>query len=245
MVRLFGLSALVSATFAASALGQPAPSTQFVVVAAPRHPAVSNLQAAYRSDDPQLVGRLVALRGAILSFDGRHISCSRATRATNRVSVGQIIRERFPDRPHYGKTYVARPSDFGLALAPATVVAATRFQCVVPGNQGKDWTGATVFPIGGGRWALSLIDDHLLILKPDTGSVRASFDCARAGTVVERTICSDRLLAGWDRSVATAYAIGSGDRDSQRAWLTERDRCGADKACLHESLSLRVSNLLR
>lgn len=220
-------------------------SAEFVVVSAPRHPAVTNLQGAFRPDDPQLVGRIVSFDGSAASFDGDYKACDRVTKTVARASIGQVIRRIFPDRPNYGKHHVARPQDFGLVGTSSAPIVATIFRCVVPrGHHGEDWTGATLFPLGDGRWALSLIEDQLLILKPASGPIRASFDCAKARSAVERTICGDRVLAGWDRSVAAAYAIGQGDVTEQRAWLAERDRCGSDKACLHESMSLRANNLL-
>jgi uncharacterized protein len=77
------------------------------------------------------------------------------------------------------------------------------------------------------------------------GPIRASFDCARANTTVERTICGDRVLAGWDRSVATAYRTASVDPADLRAWLSKRDQCGSDRECLQSAMSLRVANLAR
>lgn len=236
----------VLTTSVASASVSPTPKGQFVVVAAPRHPAVTNMQAAFRPDDPQLVGRLVVFDGLAASFDGDYKACARVTTMTTRMTVNRLLRHIFPNRVKYGKRYVARPSNFGLAITPATTIAVTSFRCVVPrGNHGADWTGATLFPLGRGQWALSIIQDHLLILKPAAGPVRASFDCAKAKSVVEQTICADRLLAGWDRSVAAAYAQGNGGQAGQRAWLAKRDRCGADKVCLHDSMSLRTRNLLQ
>jgi uncharacterized protein YecT (DUF1311 family) len=223
----------------------PVPSGQFVVVAAPREATITNTQGDFRPDDPQLVGRLVTFDGSSVTFDGDYKACAQATRTTTQMAIGQLIRLIFPDHPNYGKVHVARPAEFGLTTAPATIVGATRFRCAAPGvNHGADWTGATLFPVGGSRWALSLIKDHLLILEPATGPIRASFNCAKANTVAEQTICGDRLLAGWDRSVAAAYQDGGGDKADQRAWLAERDKCGADKACLHDSMSLRTLNLL-
>ena len=240
------LSVVVLTTaFAISPADAATPLGPFEVVAAPRHPAVSNLQAAFRADDPQLVNRLVAFDGPVASFDGSYKSCARATRTVGKAQVGQLIRRIFPDRPNYGKRFVARPADFALTMAPATVVTTIAFRCIEPGGtHGRDWTGAKLFSIGNGRWALSIIQDHLLILKPATGPIRASFDCGKAQSPIDRTICGDRLLAGWDRSVAAAYDQGNGDLAGQRAWLAERDKCGLDKDCLHETMALRTTNLL-
>lgn len=66
-----------------------------------------------------------------------------------------------------------------------------------------------------------------------------SFDCARAGTASERTICSDATLARLDRDEARNYAAriaAAADADKadvrtrQRAWLRSRDRACADQS---------------
>lgn len=170
------------------------------------------------------------------------IDCARAARIAVRMPAGQLIRRIFPNRSAYGKIYVTQLADFGLKLAPTTPVRATRFRCAQARHDGEEWTDATMFPLGDGRWALWLVREHLLILKPATGPIRASFDCAKANSTAERTICSDRMLAGWDRSVAAAYKEHA-TVEEQRAWLVERDKCGADKACLELSMVNRVRNL--
>lgn len=70
-------------------------------------------------------------------------------------------------------------------------------------------------------------------------SVPASFDCARAGTTVEKLICSQAVLRWQDLSLSRAYravrdaAAGPARDDlvlSQRDWVRERDRrCIADR----------------
>jgi uncharacterized protein len=64
---------------------------------------------------------------------------------------------------------------------------------------------------------------------------KASFDCRKAATPVERAICADRDLAEADRQLSSTYtttAAHAGDArarlaSAQRAWLTRRDRdCG-------------------
>ncbi|WP_419809429.1 lysozyme inhibitor LprI family protein [Sphingomonas sp.] len=230
---------LVAALPLMLAMGPGSPSGEYVVVSAARNPAVSNAAARYRADDPRLVGRIVSFAGPRLSFDGDYTLCKRATTTTQRTTAGRIVRQVMP-RGAGGRG--ATPADAGLRLAASAPVTVTRFRCIVAGTHGADWDRAVLFPIDGGRWAFSIAPDHLMILQPAAGAIRGSFACARARSPVERTICGDRVLAGWDRSVAAAYA--GGDLAEQRTWLAERDRCGADRDCLHESMSLRVENLL-
>jgi hypothetical protein len=79
---------------------------------------------------------------------------------------------------------------------------------------------------------------------------RASFDCRKAATPVERAICADRDLAEADRLLAAAYAAAGGSgkdarlEAAQRAWVAERDRrCGPEKEparCLFRAYGRRI-----
>jgi hypothetical protein len=138
---------LLSSTAGANAASRSA----FVVVAAPRDPAVSNPQALYLPDDPQLVGRIVTFEGARATYDGEAIACDRTTRTTKTVAVGTLIRRLFEDRRSPAHPRIARPLDLGLKSEPTTSVKAVVFHCASPRRQGSEWDGATIFPIGQGR----------------------------------------------------------------------------------------------
>jgi uncharacterized protein YecT (DUF1311 family) len=76
-------------------------------------------------------------------------------------------------------------------------------------------------------------------LPAEAESVPASFDCAKAGSVVEKLICSQVVLRWNDLALSRAYAaarakvVGSARDDfvlEQRDWVRERDRrCVADR----------------
>ena len=63
----------------------------------------------------------------------------------------------------------------------------------------------------------------------------ASFDCSKAATFVEKSICSNKTLGKLDEALSENYRymlasdIGDGARkhlrESQRNWLKERNRC--------------------
>lgn len=79
---------------------------------------------------------------------------------------------------------------------------------------------------------------------------RPSFDCARAGTAIEHAICNSAPLAERDRELASLYkeSLASGAspdaiRVRQRAWLQERDACGASQACLTRAMDQRIAEL--
>lgn len=77
----------------------------------------------------------------------------------------------------------------------------------------------------------------------------AGFDCARAGTAVERMICAQPALSALDDQLAKAYdaARRSGRHPGllaqQRDWLTKvRDRC-TDATCVRAAYTSRIAAL--
>ena len=80
----------------------------------------------------------------------------------------------------------------------------------------------------------------------------ASFDCARARTPDERTICGDRALNDRDVHMAVLYGLDirlvpMGSRDAikrdQALWLRARRACGADARCLAHGYDKRIAAL--
>ncbi len=78
----------------------------------------------------------------------------------------------------------------------------------------------------------------------------ASFDCAKASTAIETTICGDAELSRLDEALGAAYAAARTASDQpkvlrsrQRAWLRDvRDAC-TDAACLKAAYAARVAEL--
>jgi len=63
-----------------------------------------------------------------------------------------------------------------------------------------------------------------------------SYDCAKATQPDEIAICNDPLLATADRIIAEAYDRYQGEfqpkRQVARSFLSDRSRCGGDRACI-------------
>lgn len=87
---------------------------------------------------------------------------------------------------------------------------------------------------------------------PSGRAEAASFNCARAGTPSERAICGSRALEDKDVEMATIFGLirpvfAMGGRaafmDQQNAWLVQRNRCGADRACLTRRYDERIASL--
>ncbi len=79
---------------------------------------------------------------------------------------------------------------------------------------------------------------------------QASFDCSKATTTTERTVCANPGLAATDRELDAAYksalANAADDRalrESQRAWVRDLQLCGEDPFCIEESYADRIAVL--
>lgn len=91
----------------------------------------------------------------------------------------------------------------------------------------------------------------LIVLLPFFNAAHAaSFDCRKATTAVERTICSNEALSRLDSQLKadfdTALARATDPaalRAAQRNWLTEvRDKC-VDQACIERTYKARLVEL--
>ena len=67
-------------------------------------------------------------------------------------------------------------------------------------------------------------------------AAKPSFTCKGQLTPSEQAICTDPELAAWDRAMAKVYRLtdksGESPTQIQKNWLTERDTCGPDRACV-------------
>lgn len=80
--------------------------------------------------------------------------------------------------------------------------------------------------------------------------VRPSFNCALARSAVEGTICGSAELSALDTKLSALYLVtlrSSLDpkaiRDQQRAWMHQRNACGASVPCLEQRYQERIAQL--
>jgi uncharacterized protein len=82
----------------------------------------------------------------------------------------------------------------------------------------------------------------------------ASFNCAKAKTPSEKTICAKPTLNILDQRMGAKYKVligilgaGSAQASSIRAeqvwWLGQRDGCGKDANCLRSAIGNRIKEL--
>jgi len=104
------------------------------------------------------------------------------------------------------------------------------------------------------RWLTSIVVMSLCV--GSSHAATPSFDCARATTWSEQTICGDDGLAMLDREMAAAFATREGEVGdigrqqlvaAQRAWLKTRDECRPESdpvGCLTNRYRDRIRVLL-
>ncbi|MDQ2105139.1 lysozyme inhibitor LprI family protein [Azospirillum isscasi] len=96
------------------------------------------------------------------------------------------------------------------------------------------------------------------LLALPSAATAAGFPCSKANTPTEKAICADPALSALDDRLSASYraaldrlsgaspeegAAGAAVKTDQRAWLRERDSCGADPSCLRRAYEGRVAVL--
>jgi uncharacterized protein len=77
----------------------------------------------------------------------------------------------------------------------------------------------------------------------------ASFDCSKARSASEKTICADTVLSRQDDALAASWKAARnrhGDASAlraQRDWSARRDTCGSNVTCLQASYRQRLAEL--
>ena len=108
--------------------------------------------------------------------------------------------------------------------------------------------------VAGGQEVEIPLTELAPFMRQDWRQPVASFDCAKAGTAVEKAICGNVALARLDRELAAAYgsklkyaaddAARDTIRSAQRAWIKQRDAaCGGSADCLADMYKARLDAL--
>ena len=98
------------------------------------------------------------------------------------------------------------------------------------------------------RYELVIARALLFSLLFATSAVAASFDCAKATAIVEKTICGSSRLSALDDELAKTYAVarksgGEKVRDAQRQWLRDERNACEDEECIEAAYLLRIATL--
>ena len=85
-----------------------------------------------------------------------------------------------------------------------------------------------------------------LTLLLATAASAASFDCTKAATTVEKTLCATRRLSSLDEELAATWKAvpkSAAVRRAQREWLQLRDECGDSTDCIEGRYLMRIAAL--
>lgn len=87
------------------------------------------------------------------------------------------------------------------------------------------------------------------VAQTNSDGIHASFDCAKAGSPVEKMICSNQMLADYDVHLMSSYKAAlaasrdkAAVKDAQRAWMAQRNAC-TTLDCVSRAYQVRIKQL--
>lgn len=212
----------------------------------------------------KFLGRAFVLTPQRLTTNApRDKRCDTPKIIVHHTTAGRVVETSIASRP----LAMARPTpkDFQLPLsddAPVEVLSLICKDGPYVGNLGGDLNpnvginGAWIIVLNKEEIALRWNDETILVLNRLAENTKpvASFNCAKASSTAEKTICASVPLAAYDQSVAQTYALAleyfktknyaaakvAGFKESQRLWRTQRNACDADKMCLEKFMGDRI-----
>ena len=211
--------------------------------------------------------------GRVFSFDPQVITtnaleerrCETPKIVSTRMTALELVNSTLASRGFSSDR--PGPKDFQLPLADNESVEALSVLCKeglwnknLGGGQGRDvgLKGAWIVILKNDQLALRWDDEAILILKrlPPNAKPVASFDCTKASIEAEKSICKSVALAAFDQSVAQTYKLALAYfktknasaqieelKKSQKEWLSQRNACASDTACLEKAMESRIVDL--
>jgi uncharacterized protein YecT (DUF1311 family) len=206
-------------------------------------------------NDPAEKGRIIDISPNKITHDGLDwMICVNPTVTVRRSTAAELVKDSMGWRGYDPE--VPTPKDYELPVGNKKQVDTLWIHCGKGdfGPDTKDISKNTwILPLPDGRLAMRWFDESIVILSrlPANAKPNPSFDCAKAKSPEEKTICGSVSLSSFDRSVAEAYVnavrvfkeIEVEDhkglkrlKATQKAWLSKRNTCGANTACLKKSM---------
>lgn len=207
-----------------------------------------------RPDDPQLLGRELMIDADTVNFTGDKGPCKQGAWKAQVLTWAKLFAKTFSRASGGGRSTHPAPADFGLKVSPSSKVTFYQVCPFADVPPSEVWQDRRWIALRAPDLLVMHFDNQVLLTlsrRPTGAKPRASFDCQKASTPTEKTICGSHDLAGWDRSVAAAFRAAlerspgreSDLREDQKAWLKKRDSCGSKGDCIDEMLWRRVEEL--
>ena len=210
-----------------------------------------------RPGDASLLYRSMTITADKIWFVGDSKSCDQPSWQPLATTWQSLFQKTGMSRtPSNSAPARATPQDYDLKVSPKQRVQAFLVCPRAGASASKAWRDAGWMALESADSLVVRYSGQVLVVlrrRAQDEKPQASFSCEKASSPSEKTICSDRELAAWDRSVAEAlrqvmeYKADADEKArvlrEHMAWKAERDKCGADSACLRSSLSSRVTLL--
>lgn len=207
----------------------------------------------YQHNDDRLVGRFINLSSTAVMTDlPGGVNCQSPVFTQRNQKLDTWISEVF------GEADDANAKNYRLGMAGSEMATVTAIQCKTGQFTSGDSDNNVDIVFVGDTVLLNWTDGSLLTLKPVDQDAKpiASFNCDKAATDTEKTICKNRSLASLDISVSRSYnwyrkeATRLNNRDlqgklvsQQKEWLQQRNVCASDTDCLQKSMQDRLESL--
>ncbi|MFZ1984197.1 MAG: hypothetical protein WAU91_07270, partial [Desulfatitalea sp.] len=213
-------------------------------------------------DDPRLMGGVLYIspQRMMAKADGENPWCKNPTMTVQNITAGQLLKDTMAERPEPPEHPTTR--DFDLLFdqnEQLAVMWVKGFGCW----DDIDFDGTWMFEMHDGRLAMLWRNSSIILLSRAPANIKppASFDCAKAHTLSEKTICGSVELSLLDSEVSASCSTGSllnratlerdkryldalkQKKNEQKAWLKQRDTCGNDATCLKNSIIARIDAL--
>jgi uncharacterized protein YecT (DUF1311 family) len=213
----------------------------------------------YQWNDPRLVGRLFLFKkNEILDNTPEGGQCSNSGSEPIKLSLNKIIEQSMADFGEPERD--SNPEDYKIKLPSINSVEIIRLFCDQHpwhANLGKnDAVKGVWLAEFNDQILLRWYGESLLVLKKvqENHPPKSSFNCNKAHTKTEKTICNSYELSAFDRSVKASFdearshakETSQGERNlnwSQRQWLTKRNQCVDNVVCLRNAMENRLHEL--
>lgn len=249
-IALFAGTLLFSASSLAETVQSPVGTWQVTNVSINNQ---SQRTLEYQHDDDRLVGRFINVSPTAITADlPGGVNCSSPVFTQNNQKLDTWITQVF------GEADDANAKNYRLGIAGTEKATITAIQCKTGQITSGDSDRNVDIVFVGNKVLLNWTDGSLLILKPVNQNTKpaASFNCEKAATDTEKTICQNRTLASLDASVSRSYsgyrkeAVRLNNRElesklvtQQKEWLKQRNVCASDADCLQKSMQDRLESL--
>ncbi|WP_155632278.1 lysozyme inhibitor LprI family protein [Burkholderia cepacia] len=215
---------------------------------------------SYGWNDPRLVGRLFVFKENKIWTDApENRSCTDINTQTSQTNFRELISSSMSG---FGNPATnATEKNYKIDIPGSTKVDVIRIFCGTQPWQGSlgasdKTSGAWMISSGPGRLLLRWYGETILTLKRvhENAKPNPSFNCDKATRETEREICGSYELSSFDKSIATSFsqlikqrksagdAVGDAVRE-QKEWLSKRDSCGKDAACILDAMKAQLLKL--